>query len=96
MAERASENNPSGTNSRNLHGRFTRPSGRAAAAARPDGRSFCATRGSVEEAERPEGDAFADGHVETLSKPYRKGAEGFVSDGCGFLFPDNSLYSLAK
>ena len=40
--------------------------------------------------------AFADGHVESLAKPYRKGGEGFVSDGCGFLSPDNSLYSLAK
>ena len=40
--------------------------------------------------------AFCDGHVETLAKPYRKGGEGFVSDGCGFLSPDNSLYSLVK
>ena len=40
--------------------------------------------------------AFCDGHVEALSKPYRKGGEGFVSDGCGFLSPDNSLYSLVK
>ena len=40
--------------------------------------------------------AFADGHVEALSKPYRKGGEGFVSPGCGFLSPDNSLYSLSK
>ncbi len=40
--------------------------------------------------------AFADGHVESLATPYRRGAEGFVSDGCGFLSPDNSLYSLAK
>lgn len=40
--------------------------------------------------------AFCDGHVEALSKPYRKGGEGFVSPGCGFLSPDNSLYSLAK
>ncbi len=40
--------------------------------------------------------AFCDGHVETLAKPYRRGDEGFVSAGCGFLSPDNSLYSLAK
>ncbi len=40
--------------------------------------------------------AFCDGHVESFAKPYRKGAEGFVSDGCGFLSPDNSLYSLTK
>ena len=40
--------------------------------------------------------AFCDGHVETLAKPYRKGGEGFVADGCGFLSPDNSLYSLVK
>ena len=40
--------------------------------------------------------AFCDGHVEALRKPYRKGAEGFVAPGCGFLSPDNSLYSLAK
>lgn len=40
--------------------------------------------------------AFADGHVESLATPYRRGSEGFVSDGCGFLSPDNSLYSLAK
>ena len=40
--------------------------------------------------------AFCDGHVESLAKPYRKGAEGFVSEGCGFLSPDNSLYSLSK
>ena len=40
--------------------------------------------------------AFADGHVESLATPFRRGAEGFVSDGCGFLSPDNSLYSLAK
>jgi prepilin-type N-terminal cleavage/methylation domain-containing protein/prepilin-type processing-associated H-X9-DG protein len=40
--------------------------------------------------------AFADGHVESLAQPYRAGSEGFVSEGCGFLSPDNSLYSLAK
>ena len=40
--------------------------------------------------------AFCDGHVESLDTPYRKGGEGFVSPGCGFLSPDNSLYSLAK
>ena len=40
--------------------------------------------------------AFCDGHVASLDKPYRKGEEGFVSDGCGFLSPDNSLYSLSK
>ena len=40
--------------------------------------------------------AFADGHVASLDKPYRKGGEGFVSDGCGFISPDNSLYSLSK
>lgn len=40
--------------------------------------------------------AFCDGHVEALATPYRKGARGFVADGCGFLSPDNSLYSLAK
>ena len=40
--------------------------------------------------------AFCDGHVETLAKPYRRGDEGFVSAGCGFLSPDNSLYSLVK
>ena len=40
--------------------------------------------------------AFCDGHVEALASPYRKGGEGFVSPGCGFLSPDNSLYSLSK
>jgi len=40
--------------------------------------------------------AFADGHVESLAPPYRKGAEGETAPGCGFLSPDNSLYSLEK
>ena len=40
--------------------------------------------------------AFCDGHVEALDRPYRRGAEGFVADGCGFLSPDNALYSLEK
>ena len=40
--------------------------------------------------------AFADGHVQALSKPYRKGGEGETAPGCGFLSPDNSLYSLSK
>lgn len=38
---------------------------------------------------------FCDGHVESLSVPYlRSGDEGFVSKKCGFISPDNSLYSL--
>lgn len=41
--------------------------------------------------------AFADGHVEALSKPYKLGgAEGFTAPGCGFISADNSLYSLKK
>ena len=38
--------------------------------------------------------AFCDGHVESLSVSYRAdGSPGFVSGRCGFLSPDNSLYS---
>lgn len=41
--------------------------------------------------------AFCDGHVETLGKPYQYGgSEGFTAPGCGFISPDNSLYSLEK
>ena len=36
---------------------------------------------------------FADGHVESLKQSYdASGKPGFVSPGCGFLSPDNSLY----
>ena len=38
--------------------------------------------------------AFCDGHVASLSEPYRKGGPGWVSPGCAFLSPDNSLYSI--
>ena len=39
--------------------------------------------------------AFCDGHVEELSEVYNSsGEEGFVSSRCGFISPDNSLYSL--
>jgi len=41
--------------------------------------------------------AFCDGHVEALGQAYQLGGkEGFVSADCGFLSPDNSLYSLKK
>lgn len=41
--------------------------------------------------------AFCDGHVETLGKPYQYGgSEGFTAPRCGFISPDNSLYSLEK
>lgn len=37
---------------------------------------------------------FADGHVESLKQSYdSSGNPGFVSPGCGFISPDNSLYS---
>lgn len=39
--------------------------------------------------------AFCDGHVEEISEVYNtSGDEGFVSSRCGFISPDNSLYSL--
>lgn len=39
--------------------------------------------------------AFCDGHVEELTQVYNSsGNEGFVSSDCGFISPDNSLYSL--
>lgn len=39
--------------------------------------------------------AFCDGHVEEITKSYTSsGSEGFVSQDCGFISPDNSLYSL--
>jgi prepilin-type processing-associated H-X9-DG protein len=39
--------------------------------------------------------AFCDGHVEEISEVYNaSGVEGFVSSRCGFISPDNSLYSL--
>jgi general secretion pathway protein G len=41
--------------------------------------------------------AFCDGHVEPLAQPYQYGgAEGFTEQDCGFLSPDNGLYSLDK
>ncbi|MGI5869899.1 MAG: H-X9-DG-CTERM domain-containing protein [Kiritimatiellia bacterium] len=41
--------------------------------------------------------AFCDGHVESLAQPYQYGgAEGFTAPNCGFLSPDNRLYSLEK
>ena len=37
---------------------------------------------------------FCDGHVESLKQPYQSGGKpGFVDGICGFLSPDNSLYS---
>ncbi len=37
---------------------------------------------------------FCDGHVESLRQAYQSGgAPGFVAGRCGFLSPDNSLYS---
>lgn len=41
--------------------------------------------------------AFCDAHVEALGRSYQaNGKEGFVAPGCGFVSPDNSLYSLKK
>ena len=41
--------------------------------------------------------AFCDGHVESLRKPYTAdGSPGNTAPGCGFLSPDNRLYSLDK
>ena len=41
--------------------------------------------------------AFCDGHVESLAQPYQYGGEeGFTAQDCGFLSPDNRLYSLEK
>ena len=38
--------------------------------------------------------AFCDGHVESLAQPYQYGGEeGFTAQDCGFLSPDNRLYS---
>ncbi len=39
--------------------------------------------------------AFCDGHVEELTEAYNSNGElGFTSTRCGFISPDNSLYSL--
>ena len=41
--------------------------------------------------------AFCDGHVESLAQPYQSGGkEGVTAKDCGFLSPDNRLYSLEK
>ncbi len=41
--------------------------------------------------------AFCDGHVESVKTSYTSdGNPGFESAACGFLSPDNSLYSLEK
>ena len=35
---------------------------------------------------------FLDGHVESMSVQYTRGAAGETAEGCGFLSPDNSMY----